>query len=294
MAGGWRILGGLVCTSIIVSGGCVGLEEHRQLQMSQRILESEKARLEQELFDSRSIGESLRGRVVSLEDQLNARDLLVENLDSENDGLEAKFAKAQELIAKIADRPLEPIPMLSSGLPADLDSAIQQFASRNPSSVTYDREHGSLKWTSDLLFPFATDVVKESAAETLRRFGGILRSPVAGDFDVVVVGHTDNVRISRPETLKKHPTNWHLSVHRAISVGKILEKEGVSSSRIGVMGFGQHRPLVPNTTDENRARNRRVEMYMVPHGTFGSGIEPAATAMSFTGDKAKKPDDPTK
>lgn len=288
MTSGRWILGGSAYLITVLVTGCATLEELRQVQMANRNLISEKAQLEQDIYDLRSTTQSLRSRSDSLEEQLGSKDLLVANLQDENDNLEGYFRKAQDQLQKIVDRPLGKPVMMSGILPPELDMALQELAAQYPRSVTYDREHGAVKWTSDLLFALGSDVVKESALGSLRRFGEIMRSPAAEGFDVIVAGHTDDMRISRSETRRKHPTNWHLSVHRAIAVANQLEKDRLEPPRIGVMGFGQHRPLVANDSNVNRGRNRRVEMYIVPSGTFSAGADIRQAVMSFTGAKSEE------
>jgi outer membrane protein OmpA-like peptidoglycan-associated protein len=68
---------------------------------------------------------------------------------------------------------------------------------------------------------------------------------------IEVQGHTDNVgapSINKP-----------LSQQRADAVRKYLIDHGVPSNRLTSVGYGQDQPLVPNTTDRNRALNRRVQ-----------------------------------
>ena len=86
-------------------------------------------------------------------------------------------------------------------------------------------------------------------------------------FDIVVAGHTDDIPIKKPATLVAHPTNWHLSVHRAIAVLKVMEGTNVSSKRLSARGFGEYRPVVPNKPNKaGNPQNRRVEIYIVPEG----------------------------
>ena len=133
--------------------------------------------------------------------------------------------------------------------------------------VTYDAEKGIVKFSSDLLFNKGSDEVTSSAASAVKSLCGILNSPEAQDFDIVIAGHTDDIPIQKPDTLKLHPTNWHLSVHRAISVEKIMEASNVNPNRMSVRGFGEYRPVVPNAPNKGGAEeNRRVEIYIVPKG----------------------------
>ena len=79
--------------------------------------------------------------------------------------------------------------------------------------------------------------------------------------------------IVRERTLEDHPTNWHLSAHRAIAVGGVLLDAGYDPQRISVVGCGEHRPIVENDSESNMAQNRRVDIYIVPRGTLvASGL----------------------
>lgn len=73
---------------------------------------------------------------------------------------------------------------------------------------------------------------------------------------ITIHGHTD-------DTGEAKYNQW-LSVRRALSVTDQLLKAGVANRRIAVVGFGENSPLVPNTTADGRARNRRIELYLEP------------------------------
>jgi len=266
---------------LVTMTGCASLDELNQVKMNNRNLSAEKAGLEQEVFDLRSANQGLRTRVDGLEDQLGTKDQLVGNLQKENDNLESGFRQAMSSVERFAERPFDKPTVVSTVLPPELDMALREFAAQHPQEVAYDSEHGTVKWTSDLLFALGSDVVKDTAKSTLRQFSEIMQSPAAQGFDVLVSGHTDNVRISREETRRMHPSNWHLSAHRAIAVGKELQNDNIAPTRLGVMGFGEYRPLASNDNEANRSRNRRVEIYLVPSGAFSAGAQTAM--MSFTG-----------
>jgi chemotaxis protein MotB len=133
--------------------------------------------------------------------------------------------------------------------------------------VTYDSSRGIVKFKSDLLFERGSDKVTPAAGEAVRSLCRILNSEQGKNFDVIIAGHTDDLRISRPATREKHPTNWHLSAHRAISVLNIMARSNVASERTSVRGFGEFRPIVPNKPNKKgNPQNRRVEIYIVPKG----------------------------
>jgi hypothetical protein len=108
--------------------------------------------------------------------------------------------------------------------------------------------------------------------EALGKFAEIVNSPAASGLELVIVGHTDTTRIAKPETLREHKTNWHLSAHRAIAIMRLLTSAGVGELRMGVMGYGELRPIADNGSEEGKAKNRRVEIYLVPKGSItGTG-----------------------
>lgn len=78
------------------------------------------------------------------------------------------------------------------------------------------------------------------------------------DYNINIKGHTDNIPISTPV----FPSNWELSAVRATTVLKHLISKGVDPRRLTATGFGDVMPLVPNTSEENRSQNRRVEFVL--------------------------------
>jgi chemotaxis protein MotB len=94
-----------------------------------------------------------------------------------------------------------------------------------------------------------------------------LNSELGKGFDIIIAGHTDDLRIAKPDTRERHPTNWHLSAHRAISVLDIMTKNNIVSERMSVRGFGEYRPIESNKPNrKGNPQNRRVEIYIVPKG----------------------------
>lgn len=78
--------------------------------------------------------------------------------------------------------------------------------------------------------------------------------------DIMVQGHTDNVPINS----STYKSNWELSTQRAVCVVKyFIENKGLDPTRFSATGYGEYKPLVDNTTAENRAINRRVDILIV-------------------------------
>ena len=60
-------------------------------------------------------------------------------------------------------------------------------------------------------------------------------------------------------------SNWSLSSARAVNVVRFLENEvGISPEKLAAAGYGEHQPIADNRTAAGRARNRRIEIVLVP------------------------------
>jgi chemotaxis protein MotB len=108
--------------------------------------------------------------------------------------------------------------------------------------------------TSDLLFHIGESELSVNARESLEKVAAIIRTT---PYMINVVGHTDNI----PMRSNRFKSNWELSVARASSVTRyLIEEVGMDPNQFVVSGYSSYRPVEPNTTTENRAKNRRVEI----------------------------------
>jgi chemotaxis protein MotB len=77
--------------------------------------------------------------------------------------------------------------------------------------------------------------------------------------EIRVAGHTDDLPIHSA----KYPSNWELSLDRALNVVRyFVNVEGIHPVKLSAAGYSEYRPLAPNNSAENRARNRRVEILL--------------------------------
>jgi len=110
-----------------------------------------------------------------------------------------------------------------------------------------------------LLFKSGKYEVTPHAKTVLGKVAQVLKNQP--DIEFMVEGHTDNVAYRSGVLLD----NWDLSVKRATSVVRILQKEyGLDPAKIAAAGRGEYKPLVDNTTSANRALNRRTRIVVLP------------------------------
>jgi chemotaxis protein MotB len=232
-----------------------------------------------ELQDLKTRNQTQQARITDLEAQLQTAQLqladLTRQLEAANatggvevDALRQKVAALEEDIAKkkALIESMQANLMGVSPLPVELNTALEDFA-RGSDMIEYDASKGLVKFKSDLLFERGSDDVTSTAAEAVKTLCGILNTDTAKQFHVVVAGHTDDMPIQRPQTKADHPTNRHLSSHRAIAVVEVMEKNGVEPTRLSTRGFGEYRTVEPNAAGKRgNPKNRRVEIYIVPAG----------------------------
>ncbi len=260
---------GVIVPLLATMVGCVSKEQYEKLDAAYRKCNEHREQLQQELQAEKDNIAALNAQLAQLKDQLSGRDGDSDRLRKENEALQARLKELEAAAKAALDQPVPDPTVIVRKLPPELHKALQEFAQKYPGMVEYDAKRGAVKWKGDLLFALGSDIVKDSAKASLQAFAKIASSSAAAKFDVIIVGHTDNVRIARDDTRKQHPTNWHLSAHRSIAVNNLLIGYGVPSNRTGVMGYGEFRPIDSNTSEKGRQQNRRVEIFLVNREALG-------------------------
>ena len=122
---------------------------------------------------------------------------------------------------------------------------------------------GVSKLDTDILFGEGDDELKPGAKGVLQELASLLNSDDGEGLKVLLVGHTDDQKVSRKPARDRFENNFDLSTARARRVGDTLQQMGVSADRIGIAGYGPHQPIAPNTSEEDRRKNRRVEIFVM-------------------------------
>lgn len=111
--------------------------------------------------------------------------------------------------------------------------------------------------TDEVLFDLGKAALRPEGRDVL---DGLARSLRDLPNQLIVEGHTDD----RPITGGPFATNWELSTARATTVLRyLLDTHGIAANRVSASGYAEQKPIVPNDSNENRDRNRRVEIIVV-------------------------------
>jgi len=247
-----------VCAAMIITSGCVSEQQFKDLKLQNAAQEKRIKELESQLQTATLELDQAKRQVEALSGKGSIE---MQALQQKVAALEDEIAKKKALIAAMQKQLLG-----STQLPAELSSMLEDWA-KGSDLVSFDAARGIVKFKSDLLFDKGSDEVAPSALEAVKALCGILNTEQAKEFDIIIAGHTDDMRISQPDTKAKHPSNWYLSAHRAISVLDVMTGNGIVPERASIRGFGEYRPIVPNEPDKKgNPQNRRVDIYIVPKG----------------------------
>ncbi|CUU01580.1 chemotaxis protein MotB [Candidatus Thermokryptus mobilis] len=122
--------------------------------------------------------------------------------------------------------------------------------------VTTSPEGLTIHLLERLLFESGSAELKPEAKAVLDTIAEILKLLPN---KIKIEGHTDD----RPIRSARFPSNWHLSVARALNTAYYLMSKGVNPEKISIAGYSEYRPIAPNNSEENRAKNRRVDIVIV-------------------------------
>ncbi|WP_111498432.1 MULTISPECIES: flagellar motor protein MotB [Marinobacter] len=150
--------------------------------------------------------------------------------------------------------PITEVPEGVTELASRLIRQLEDEVASEAVNVRYDTEKVVMRFAEDATFQSGRAELKPEMGPIIDRVVDVL-AQCSGD--VVVAGYTDD----RPIVSSRYRSNWDLSAARAVSVvHELVMNRRIPAERVVAAGRAETNPLVPNSSPENRARNRRVEI----------------------------------
>ncbi len=172
--------------------------------------------------------------------------------DSDSDETAVGEMEQQELMEAAEAEQLE----ASAELAEKIEQALDQGEIDNLVDLNYTSQYVELTIQGSILFDSGKVELKQDVLPVLDKVGQILETYAGGTIDIE--GHTDNVPMSGGG---KYANNDELSSGRALAVfNYLVENTTLDPAKLVHTGRGQYIPIADNSTDEGRARNRRVEI----------------------------------
>ncbi len=244
-------IGALIAVPTFGLVGCVSQEEYDRTAETARGALNGKTLAERERDEARAAADLMRNQLLRAEAAQRELEAQNKQLRAALDAAGMSIEELNRRLGELAFGPLDPA----------TSDALAQLAAQFPDLISYDEARGMLRFNADLTFDSGSAVVKESARSSLLALSRVLNSSSASAYEIHLVGHTDSQRPSA-QTQRLHPTNMHLSCHRAIAVRQELIGMGVDGAKMQAAGWGEFRPIVPNSGTGNTPANRRVEIYL--------------------------------
>jgi chemotaxis protein MotB len=220
-------------------------------------LSDTQTELDQERAAHKKDVASRDARVAVLSDKLTALGQDVSRLETETGTKSGELVEAQKRIEELnkakaqAEQRASQFRKLVTQFKALTDAGKLQVEIRENRMI--------VRLGDKILFdPGKTDL-KPEGKDALTQVTAVLKSLPNRNFQVA--GHTDNVPIKS----KKFRSNWDLSTARAVEVTNFMIGAGMEPKRLSAAGYADQSPVGPNDTPENMAKNRRIEITLVPN-----------------------------
>lgn len=251
--------------------------QHTQLQGSladcntaKDALTSQKAGLETEVANLNKQMEYLKQNntqaLKQLEDLSVISSSQAESIKKSMENIGAKDAYIQTLQQQMAHKD-----SLNMALVMNLKGAVGDMNDQDI-NIKVDKGVVYIDISDKLLFKTGKYEVTPQAKEVLGKVAAVLKNQP--DIEFMVEGHTDNVEYKGGGYVLD---NWDLSVKRATSVVRILQKQyGLDPAKMAAAGRGEYKPVADNSTKEGKASNRRTRIVILPQlDQFFKLLEPA-------------------
>ena len=230
----------------------------QQLQDKRNELENMKLRydttmenyLQQVGVKNRALN-SANAMLKAKETELNEKE---KNLEALQKDYEAKNKRLEEVNKALAAKEKE-----VNAIKTKISDALVGFQNKGLQVETKDgKVYVSME--DKLMFASGSWAVSKEGLQAIKELAKILEENK--DLNISVEGHTDNLAYNGSGNVKD---NWDLSVMRATAIVKEILKAGkIAPERISASGRGEYAPKAPNTTADNRAKNRRTEIILTP------------------------------
>ena len=193
----------------------------------------------------------------------------LEDVEEERDGLQGKLSRLGDEHAVVQenlqvtqaelDRRAEEVEKLHGTYDA-LVSDLESEVASGQIQIQQLRDGLQVNVPDRILFASGSALLSPEGSDVLRR---VAQQLVSLPNPIQIVGHSDDRKI-RPSLTGKYPSNWELAGARAAAVVRVFETVGITGERLIAVSRAEFAPIASNETKEERARNRRIEILLLP------------------------------
>lgn len=206
--------------------------------LSKKESQAKQSELSSQLAEKEALLKAEQERLFKLKDELDQRSNRINELESMIAAKEQSMKALKETMSK----------------------ALNNFEGKG---LTVEQKNGKVyvSMENKLLFNTGSWAVNTEGKSAVIEVAKVLAANP--EIAVLIEGHTDNTPFRG--TVDGVTDNWSLSTKRAISIVEIiLQNKQVDASNLTAAGRSEFAPIAPNTTPENKAKNRRIEIILTP------------------------------
>jgi len=258
--------------SIILVSSCVTKKEHAALELKHKQTEEELLAVKNNLQKCLIEKEKEDTQVFALKEQVKSLQVDKKNALKQVENLTVLTQSSSDNIKSVITQLSEKDKYINGVRKAmtqkdSINLAIKYHLTKNLTDgiqdkdivVNVEKTVVFISISDKLLFKSGSYNVTDKAYTVLEKIAKVIKGQPK--MEVMIEGHTDSTPIKRDFI----QDNWDLSAKRATSITRILQyKYGVKPQRLIAAGRSQYVPLAPNDTDENKAKNRRTKIIIMP------------------------------
>jgi chemotaxis protein MotB len=225
-------------------------EQKRKLTDTEGKLAAESAAHRKEI-DARD------ARVLALENKLKSLGQDVSRLETERTGLGGELDQANKRMEELRKAQAQ-----AEARAAQFRKLVTQFKALTDAGklqVEIRENRMIVRLGDKILFDPGKTELKPEGKDALKQVTVVLKDLPNRNYQVA--GHTDNIPIKS----KRFRSNWDLSTARAVEVVDFMIASGLEPKRVSAAGYAEQSPVAANDTPDNKAKNRRIEITLVPN-----------------------------
>jgi chemotaxis protein MotB len=257
----------LVLTTMLtlgaLSGAACGVDETvhngvlKDRDEQKRKLTDTEGKLAAESAAHRKEVDARDARILALENKLKSLGQDVSRLETERSGLGGELEQANKRMEELRKAQAQ-----AEARAAQFRKLVTQFKSLTDAGklqVEIRENRMIVRLGDKILFDPGKTELKPEGKDALNQVTVVLKDLANRNYQVA--GHTDNIPIKS----KRFRSNWDLSTARAVEVVDFMIASGLDAKRLSAAGYADQSPVAPNDTPENKAKNRRIEITLVPN-----------------------------
>ena len=260
----------IVIAAGLLAGSCVSKKKYTELETkyNNTVSTLQKTRMEKEQLESQMDEINMRverynSKIASLQSDKDG--MMVSTEDGDLVMSEKNKRTMRETLKNVPASRLAGAETLKDSLDVAISYNISQrvgnMEDAEGMNVNVDRTVVMMTLDDDMLFKDSSYRVGKDADSILERIAKVVKTEPS--MEVMIVGHTDDRTVKEGSYVKD---NWDLSTERSAAIVRRLEEKfGIPSEQLIIAGRGSYDPVVANDTNDNRAKNRRTQIIIMPN-----------------------------